>query len=243
MKKLSRSNLSVDAYATLRELFVESDRYGPGDKVSVEELANQLGVSRTPLWGAIYRLEAEGIVEIVPRSGVYLIDFDPARIIDIYLAREALEGMVARVAAQHITDRQIAGLRANIATQRRHLDEQSYVAYQAAAIEFHELIANASRSATLERMLASIYAQIKTMRVLRKKMPPMHLPQSCDEHEGLVAALEARDVDRAERLAREHIRDLREHIGDLPDEVEEEQAERDTRARRDSRLKRRTMNA
>jgi DNA-binding GntR family transcriptional regulator len=68
VKKLRRSNLSGDAYEFIRELFVNGTRYNPGDKISVEELSRELGVSRTPLWGAINRLEAEGIVEVVPRQ-------------------------------------------------------------------------------------------------------------------------------------------------------------------------------
>jgi len=80
MKKLRRSSLSEDAYTFVRALFLKGDRYSPGDKISVEELSRELGVSRTPLWGAIYRLEAEGIVEIVPRLGVYLVDYDPKKV-------------------------------------------------------------------------------------------------------------------------------------------------------------------
>jgi len=99
VKKLRRSSLSGDAYAFVRDLFTNGSRYNPGEKISVEELSRELGVSRTPLWGAINRLEAEGIVEIVPRQGVYLINYDPDRALEVYEAREALEGMAARLAA------------------------------------------------------------------------------------------------------------------------------------------------
>ena len=123
MKKLRRSSLSGDAYVFVRDLFINSKRYNPGDKISVEELSRELGVSRTPLWGAINRLEAEGIVEIVPRQGVYLIDYDPHRALEIYTAREALEGMAARLAAAKITDRQLSILRAKVDEQRALLEK------------------------------------------------------------------------------------------------------------------------
>src|SRR6202521_1505159 len=87
MKNLRRSSLSGDAYTFVRALFLGGKRYSPGDKVSVEELSRELGVSRTPLWGAIYRLEAEGIVEVVPRLGVYLISYDSKRMLDIFRVR------------------------------------------------------------------------------------------------------------------------------------------------------------
>src|SRR5437879_3612993 len=211
MQKLRRSSLSGDAYTFVRALFLSGDRYSPGDKISVEELSRELGVSRTPLWGAIYRLEAEGIVEVVPRLGVYLIKYDPKRAIEIYVAREALEGMTARLAAERITQAEISALQASIDQQREHLRIHELDKYYAAALEFHEEIIRIAASSTLERLLRSIFAQIKAMRVQRNYMP-MHLPQSCDDHEKLLEALRRRDADVAEREARRHIRDLAEEI-------------------------------
>ncbi|MGD9921011.1 MAG: GntR family transcriptional regulator [Pseudorhodoplanes sp.] len=211
MKKLRRTSLSGDAYSFVRELFVNGNRYNPGDKISVEELSRELGVSRTPLWGAINRLEAEGIVEIVPRQGVYLINYDPQRVIEIYLAREAIEGMAARLAAERITDRQIAGLRSNIDDQMDYLRKGDVDRYYASALEFHEQVVRISGNQTLERLLMSVLAQIRAMRVQRK-YTPTHLPHSCDDHERLLQALRLRDPDRAEREARSHIRDLTEEI-------------------------------
>src|SRR5580704_3054060 len=131
VKKLRRSSLSGDAYAFVRDLFTNGTRYNPGEKISVEELSREFGVSRTPLWAAINRLEAEGIVEIVPRQGVYLIHYDPERALEIYTAREALEGMAARLAASKINDRQIAALQANVAGQRNHLTKGDVDGYYA----------------------------------------------------------------------------------------------------------------
>src|ERR1700704_2154279 len=138
VKKLRRSSLSGDAYTFVRDLFTNGSRYNPGEKISVEELSRELGVSRTPLWGAINRLEAEGIVEIVPRQGVYLINYDPDRVLEIYEAREALEGMAARLAAERITDRQFAALQANIDEQREQLTKGDIEGYYSTALEFHE---------------------------------------------------------------------------------------------------------
>jgi len=211
VRKLRRSSLSADAYTFVRELFTNGTRYKPGEKISVEELSRELGVSRTPLWGAINRLEAEGIVEIVPRQGVYLINYDPDRVLEIYEAREALEGMAARLAAEKITERQIAALQANIDEQRDQLAENNVERYHALALEFHEHIARMAQNHTLERLLTSILAQIRAMGVQHNYMP-MHLPQSCDDHEKLIKALRQRDPDRAEHEARTHMRDLSEEI-------------------------------
>src|SRR6516225_5361020 len=150
MKKLRRSSLSEDAYTFVRALFLKGDRYAPGEKISVEELSRELGVSRTPLWGAINRLEAEGIVEVVPRQGVYLIKYDPERAVEIYEAREALEGMAARAAAAKITERQLAALKANIDDQRELLNKGDVDGYYGVALEFHEQILRIAQNRTLE---------------------------------------------------------------------------------------------
>lgn len=207
VKKLVRSNLSDDAYSFLRDLFVNGKRYNPGDKISVEELSRELGVSRTPLWGAINRLEAEGIVEIAPRLGVYLIDYDPRRIIDIYLAREALEGMAARLAAEKITKREVEVLRDNIDQQRKHLKDKKFDAYHDSVVDFHSTIVQIADNKSLQRLLDSVFAQIRAMRVQRTSAP-MHLPQSCDAHGEILDALERKKPDLAEKIMREHIRDL-----------------------------------
>jgi DNA-binding GntR family transcriptional regulator len=211
MKKLRRSSLSGDAYAFVRALFLNGDRYGAGDKVSVEELSRELGVSRTPLWAAIYRLEAEGIVEIVLRRGVYLINYDPDKAIEIYAAREALEGMTARLAAERITKRQIVALQANIDLQREHLGKDELDKYCAVSFEFHEEIISVAGNDTLGRLLQSIFAQIKVMRV-QTRYTAMHLSRSCDDHERLLEAFRRRDPELAEREARRQVRRLAEEI-------------------------------
>lgn len=213
MKKLRRSNLSEDAYTFVKDLLLYGERYRPGEKISVEELSRNLGVSRTPVWGAINRLEAEGVVEIVPRQGVYLINFDPEKAFDIYVAREALEGMAARLAAEKCTARQLAQLRAILERQRTCLAGNDVEGYAAAAMEFHQRIVEAAGNSTLTRLLGSVYAQIQAMRARARRQDfPTGMPQSVTNHERIVAAIEARQPEQAEREARSHIRALSNEI-------------------------------
>jgi DNA-binding GntR family transcriptional regulator len=206
-RKLKRSNLSEDAYTVVRDILLNGDRYNPGDKVSVEELSRELGVSRTPLWAAINRLEAERVVEVVPRQGVYLVDYDPGRALEMYIAREALEGMAARLAASNVTDRQLAILQRSIDEQRDCLSKGDTDGYYTRTLEFHEEILRAANNLTLERLLKSVFAQMRAMRIQRNSIPT-HLPQSCTDHEKILAAIRKRDPDLAEREARSHIQDL-----------------------------------
>jgi DNA-binding GntR family transcriptional regulator len=206
-RKLRRSNLSEDAYAVVRDILLNGDRYNPGEKVSVEELSRELGVSRTPLWAAINRLAAELVVEVVPRQGVYLVDYDPRRALEMYVAREALEGMAARLAADNATDRQLAGMQRSIDEQRKCLSKGDADGYYTRTLEFHEEILQASDNQTLQRLLTSIFAQMRAMRIQHKSMPT-HLPRSCLDHERILSAIRKKDPDMAEREARAHMRDL-----------------------------------
>lgn len=215
MTKLRRSNLSGDAYTFIRKLFLSGNRYKPGDKISVEELSRDLGVSRTPLWGAINRLEAEGIVEVVPRQGVFLIKYDQTRALEIYLVREALEGMAARTLARTITDVQIEKLEESVQAQRRYLQAGEMDGYHRATLEFHEKLIAFTENKTLEKLLTSVYAQVRAMRV-QQRFVPTHPPQSCEDHERLLDAFRKRDAELAEHLARAHVRDLANTIRERP---------------------------
>jgi DNA-binding GntR family transcriptional regulator len=211
VKKLRRSNLSEDAYATVKNLLLEGKRYPHGGKISVEELSRELGVSRTPIWGAINRLEAEGVVEIVPRRGVYLLSFDPERAVEIYLAREALEGIAARLAATQGKSRNLDLVEAALKKQESSLAMSDVDSYLAAALTFHQHIVQASGNKTLERLLGLVYTQIQAMRI-RMKYVPTKLPHSFDDHGKILQALKMRDPELAEREARAHIRTLTAEI-------------------------------
>jgi DNA-binding GntR family transcriptional regulator len=216
MAKLSRSSLSADAYTAVRNLLLGGVRYEPGAKIIVEELSRELGVSRTPIWGAINRLEAEGVVEIVPRLGVYLLGYDTERAGDTYVAREALEGMATRLAATWAGREDLEILQRSIRTQAEHLKARDFERYAEAAMAFHVHILTASRSLSIGRLLGSIYAQIQVMRVRARYSTPK-LPASVKEHESILDALRARDPERAEREARAHVQTLRAQIDQPPE--------------------------
>lgn len=218
MKKLRRSNLSGDAYTFVRKLVLDGDGFRPGEKISVEKLSRDLGVSRTPLWGAINRLQAEGILDVVPRLGVYVVKYDRKRALEIYLIREALEGVAARSLSATITEAQISRLEENIKAQKQFLKSNRMSLYFNASLGFHELIASMTGNGALEKILESVYAQVRAMRI-QQKFVPTHLPRSCDDHDELLNAFRKRNANLAEKLARSHIRDLaddiEQHDGDI----------------------------
>ena len=103
------SSLSERAYEAIKETLLETDLAEISDEERIDErgLAQRLGVSRTPLREAINRLAMEGFLRIVPRKGVYVIKKSKNEIIEILLVRAALEGMAARLATRHVTEKDI----------------------------------------------------------------------------------------------------------------------------------------
>jgi DNA-binding GntR family transcriptional regulator len=204
MRKLQRSNLSEAAYTEVKAVLV-SARYSPGDRIPVEELSRELGVSRTPVWDALNRLEAEGMVEIVPRKGVFLLNFSPEKAREIYQVRECLEGMVARLAAVNLTARHHDFLKQSLERQSACISDRDVTEYADATIKFHNFLVEAAGNKTLERLLMSVYAQSEALR-LRTMFYPARVRASFQEHQRMVAALLKNDPDLAEKEARAHIR-------------------------------------
>jgi DNA-binding GntR family transcriptional regulator len=207
VQKLRRSTLADDCYAAVRRSLVDEGRCTPGDKISIEELSRQLGVSRSPVWAAIARLGAEGIIEVRPRQGVFLVGFDPAKVREAFQAREALEGMAARLAAKRISAEQLAELRNAIKEQRASLAAGDVEGYAAATLKFHQGVLRSAGNDTIEHLVVSIYARVKAM-CAGLQVPLTQLRRNCEEHERLHSALRAGDADGAEREARAHARQL-----------------------------------
>jgi DNA-binding GntR family transcriptional regulator len=207
--KLRRATLSEDAYGAVRTLLLDGARFRPGDKLSIEELSRELGVSRSPVWSAIARLEAEGLVEIAPRKGVYLIGFEPEKLRALFEVREALEGMAASLAASRMTDAEIDAAAACVEQQREALKTRRVEDYSAATLAYHNAIIAGSRNAIIARQLSSIYDQVHAICGGRKaKIGWAGRRLNVEDHAELVAALRRRDAQAAERSARSHAQRL-----------------------------------
>jgi DNA-binding GntR family transcriptional regulator len=198
------SPVGESVYRALRDLLVRH-HFTPGQKLNVEALSRALGVSRTPVWEALKRLEVEGVVRTQPRKGVYLhaLDADKAR--EIFVVRETVEGLAARLAARHVTAVELRALERSLDVQKEAARAGEVARYSEADLEFHDRIVEASRNQTLIRILRSLYGQILVLRLqalqLRGRIWPSIL-----EHHRIFAALKSGDPSRAEAAARRHVR-------------------------------------
>lgn len=182
---------------------IESGKLAPGDRLLEIELAQQFGISRTPVREAIKRLETQGLVTRESNQGAIVTKLDHIRTVELYLVREVLEGVAARLAATLGTDAELGVLRAMVSEDRRFLDKPEALVERNR--RFHKQIQLTARNhllnEILDNMRVSQILMIGTTSVVKSR--PADL---LDEHDAIVAAIVARDPDRAEAVARLHVR-------------------------------------
>jgi DNA-binding GntR family transcriptional regulator len=206
------------AYVALKNAIVAMDIYRNGDDIRLDErkLAQDFGISRTPVREAMAQLESEGFVRSVPRRGIYVVRKTKLEVIEMITVWAALESMAARLITQAATPDEIAGLRRMFATfengkVRAHLDEYSDV-----NIEFHQSIIRLSRNAVLIDLAENLFTH---MRMIRRKTigEKDRADRSIRDHLSIIEALEARDTGRAEELVRDHALGLADHVSRYAD--------------------------
>lgn len=208
------SSVGSKAYHALRDAILRTDIYRADADLRLDEkqLAENLGVSRTPVREALARLKQEGLVEIIPRRGAYIVRKSKAEIIETIFVWAALESMAARLATERAADAEIAGLRKLFegfpAGEDLHyrLDE-----YSMANLRFHQAVIDISHSQLLSRMAGELLVHVRAIRG-RTIRDDNRVNSSIVDHMHIIEALEARNVELAERLTRDHALGLAEHV-------------------------------
>jgi len=186
----------------------------PGTKLGETELASRYGVSRGPLREAIRRLESRKLLERVPHVGTRVASLKAADLIEIYRVREALEGMAARLAAEHMTAEEVAGLREVLLQHEQQQDIKEDVAYfqREGDLDFHYRIIQGSHNQTLiDLLIGEIYHLVRMYRY-QFSMTANRPQKALGEHRQIIEAIESRDGEMAELLMRRHISRARENI-------------------------------
>ena len=181
----------------------------PGQRLKEEELAQQLGISRTPIREALLVLQTEGLLEATPNRGATVRSFDPADLEEMYDLRALLESHAARRAAMHVTAEQLEDLRASCDRFARLLEGDDIPALVAENAFFHDIILDAAESERLSGMIRQVVA----LPLVYKSYvwySPAQASASHHYHLQLVKALERGDGARAEIVMREHVFEARD---------------------------------
>lgn len=201
--------IKLDSYQPLREVVCESLRDAirkgilkPGERIMEIKLAEELGVSRTPVREAIRKLELEGYVVMMPRRGTYVADMSIRDINEIFEIRTALESLSNGLAAEHITEDELEHLQRLLVIIGGYIKEGDMDKIVETDIEFHDLLYHAARNNRLVGIISNLRDQLTRFRTLSMSYPG-RLEATLDEHRAIVEAI-ANDDDRAARKAAEH---------------------------------------
>lgn len=208
-------NLQETVLIQLRDLILRGE-FEPGQRLAEQQLAERLGASRTPVRAALVTLEQEGLVEANDTGKFLVRQFTPQEVADAIAVRGHLEGMAARLVAEHGVSRQLHGElqscldEGDLALTANPLDYESYAAYAAMNDRFHALVLQASGNRALQRAVA---LNDKLPFAPASAMLPMQGTVMMDrdwmlyahrQHHMLFAALKAGEGARAQALAIEH---------------------------------------
>lgn len=200
-------------FNTLRQAILRGE-LKPGERLMEIQLANKLGVSRTPIREAIRKLELEGLVLMIPRRGAEVAEITEKNLRDVLEVREALEVLAVQLACDHITEEQVEEMKAAAEAFREVLDSDDVTKIAEADVHFHDVIAFATGNQKLIQILNNLREQMYRYRVEYLKEKEKY-PQLLKEHEMLIEAIEAGEKEDADQIVRQHIDNQETAISDL----------------------------
>ena len=197
------ASLEESVYFTLEEEIL-SGKLAAGETLAEVALSKRLGVSRTPLRGALMRLADEGLIELIPNRGAVVVGVTAEDLINIYKIRMRLEGLASSEAARLISDTDRARLTEIVELCEFYLARRDTERLRELDSEFHNTIYRASGSRLLYKTLAELHRNIKTYRKLSLSVPE-RLERSVKEHREILNAILRGDGDEADRLTSLHV--------------------------------------
>ena len=200
-------------YGVLRDHILGIDIYGSDDDLRLDErqLAAQLGVSRTPIREVLARLAQDGLVEIIPRKGVFIHRKTMTEILEMVITWAALESMAARLVTEKASDDDLLLLRRFAQGSIGESNSIPISEYSDANVTFHQTILELSGCTLLKTTTDQLFMQMAAIR-RRAIHEDDRAVKSVSDHLQIIEALEARDADLAATLVREHTMRLHDHI-------------------------------
>jgi len=202
--------IKLDSYKPLREIVFETLREAiingvlePGERLMEIQLAEEMGVSCTPVREAIRKLELENFVVMVPRKGAYVAGISVKDIVDIFEVRAALEALAASLAAERITADELDEMERAVLNIHEAGDSKIDNVVEGDSA-FHDLLYRASRNQRLIQIITLLQEQIQRFRTTSLSQPG-RIKHAVDEHKNIIKAISEHNVELAGSLAREHI--------------------------------------
>jgi DNA-binding GntR family transcriptional regulator len=197
-------------FNTIREAIIAGE-LKPGERLMEVQLAEKMGVSRTPVREAIRKLELEGMVEMIPRKGAHVAEVSVKDIMDVLEVRASLDGLATSLAATRITPEEIKELKHVYTQFVTNVEKDNVSGTIKKDVEFHDVIYRASRNEKLIQISNNLKEQVQRFRVIYLK----GFGSTRDvirEHEQIIEAITTNNSDMALKIAYDHIKKQEETI-------------------------------
>ncbi|ADL06841.1 GntR family transcriptional regulator [Thermosediminibacter oceani] len=211
-------SIRLDNYKPLREIVFEALREAiitgelkPGERLMEVQLAEEMGVSRTPVREAIRKLELEGLVVMIPRRGAYVSGLSLKDAADVFEVRQSLEGLAAALAAERITDEELESLERILVEISEAAEKDDVDTVIKKDSEFHQILFKATRNDRLVQIINNLKEQIDRFR-LQSFTNRARVRSLLEEHKKIVEAISDRNVELAKKLAEEHIERVENNV-------------------------------
>lgn len=203
--------VTSDEYLPLRDVVFKTLRQAilmgelsPGQRLMEIQLANQLGVSRTPIREAMRKLELEGLVVMVPRKGAQVAKINQKGLTDVLEVRSALEELAVELACERITEHELSVLRDALDQFKLAVAKKDLVTIAQKDVELHDVIYAATKNERLIVILNNLREQMYRYRVEHVKDFASH-QGLCEEHEAIFESLRTHNVSAAKETIKSHI--------------------------------------
>lgn len=183
----------------------------PGTRLVELQLATEFSVSRTPVREALKRLTAEGLVSVDPLRGIVVSDVDARELEEIFVVREVLDGLAARLAAGRVSSTDLTKLNLLMDMMRESVKTGQWEGMVQANIKFHDVLHQAAGNERLRHLTRNLLDFVR--RFSKQAFASQErAAEVLAEHEEIIRALEMRDADLAEKVARRHVESARAYL-------------------------------
>jgi DNA-binding GntR family transcriptional regulator len=211
---LSTRSLAGRTTEVLRQAILRG-HFEPGQRLEQDAIAEELGVSRTPVREAIAALQSEGLLYARPHRGVFVTTVSKEDIRNLFDLRALLEAEVVRQAASHIPDTVIDELESLLVDAQRAYEDGDQVAPFDADRRLHETLLEFTENDLLKEVLDGINNRIRVVRGFAQMRPGPHVEEFTQEHFAIVGSLRQRDPEAVATLMKEHLKNSGARLQEL----------------------------
>lgn len=210
MKNNTVATLEEEVYLKLSEDILSGEMRG-GEALTESFLCSKYNTSRTPVRSALHRLDEDGLIKCTPNKGAVVVGINAEKLLYIYQIRMRLEGLASALAAEKITEEELAALKETVELSEFYADKSYIDSLRRLDTKFHEIIYRASGNGILAKTLGELHRMIKAYRKKSLTVPD-RLLKSVTEHREIFEAIKDGRREEADRLTSEHIKRALDNI-------------------------------